>query len=251
MNKALAEILEACEATDARTEVLASPPGVDVILAVSMPEERSFDRWQAMDARAGERGYVALGVGSDRDLNGLREQLALPVAQPFESFLTTAQSLDVAGWLSERESEVLDDLEELPDGEWSEPGSRPQAGFEFPFDEVGNHLDPWWLVLVPAAERWMAALSLAYGGWNDCPGPEVHAALCRYWAETYGARLVGVGHDVLEFMVEAPPTERASAIALAKQHYLYCPDTVEQGTETISRLAANLMQRGTWHFWWD
>ena len=251
MTEAITKILEACKATDARTEVLESPPGVDVIVAVSMPEERSFDRWEEMNTCAQERGYVALGVGSDHQLSGLREHLGFGDAAPFDALLAEANALDIAVWFAEREKELVSEEFALPVGEWAEPDGPPQSGLWFPFDDDGEHLDPWWLVLVPATERWMAPLSLAYGSWNDCPDPHVHAAMCKHWAETHGARLVASGPDTLEFLVETPPVDRASAMSLAREQYFYCGDIVDQGTETIAALAANLMGNGVWSFWWD
>ena len=47
------------------------------------------------------------------------------------------------------------------------------------------------------------------------------------------------------------PATRDEAIALAHMQYAYCNDIVDQGTESISRLAAELMAHDWWFFWWD
>jgi hypothetical protein len=57
--------------------------------------------------------------------------------------------------------------------------------------------------------------------------------------------------DVLEFRVARSPTTREAAVELADEQYSYCPDIVTQGCETISNLAASLVNARVWFFWWD
>jgi hypothetical protein len=40
-------------------------------------------------------------------------------------------------------------------------------------------------------------------------------------------------------------------MTIALQQFAYCPDIVLQGTETIDRLAAGLLEARYWFFWWD
>ncbi len=221
-----------------------------MICAVSMPKERSFDRWQEVDAVARRLGYVALGIGSYERLEGLRQHLGLVESWDPEHALISATSLDLNAWFAGRERDLLEDGGELPIGEWRDREGPPPTGLWFPF-ENGVHLDPWWMALVPASEPWRVPLSLAYGNWNDCPDAIVHAAVCRHWKDVYEADLVAVGPDTLEFLVGAPPSTRDEAMALALEQYFYCPDIVDQGVETISALAASLVGNGTWSFWWD
>jgi hypothetical protein len=44
---------------------------------------------------------------------------------------------------------------------------------------------------------------------------------------------------------------REEALDLAREQYLYCADIVDQGTGSLSLLAANLMVDPWWFFWWD
>ena len=63
--------------------------------------------------------------------------------------------------------------------------------------------------------------------------------------------MVGLTHDVLEMRVARPPADREGALDLARQHYLYCPDLVDQGTPTLDGLGAALLGSPVWSFWWD
>ena len=38
---------------------------------------------------------------------------------------------------------------------------------------------------------------------------------------------------------------------LALEQYAYCNDIVDQGVETIGRLADGLSKSFYWYFWWD
>lgn len=223
--------------------------GIGPLCAVAMPEERSFDRWQASNQGAREFGYAAIGIGSRDAVDRLQEQVEIYKDFDPGDGLDRVKCFDVEGWLRDRELE-LSDYGELPVGDWVEPDSPNRGGLWFPFQD-GVHLDPWWMGLVPAREPWQVPLALAYGNWNDCPGPVVHAGMARYWAEHYGARLIAAGPDTIEFMVDRPPSSREDAIKLAKEQYLYCTDIVDQGVGTISALAVALIGCGTWNFWWD
>ena len=48
-----------------------------------------------------------------------------------------------------------------------------------------------------------------------------------------------------------PPTTRSAAYQLAWEQYIYCSDIVIQGTQTLSNLAASLLNAPIWFFWWD
>jgi hypothetical protein len=92
---------------------------------------------------------------------------------------------------------------------------------------------------------------LNWGGWNECPALEEHTVALRSWGDAYGARPVCLITDVLEMAVARPPSTRQAAMELAAAQFAYCSDIVQQGTETISALAANLIDAPFWYFWWD
>ena len=106
-----------------------------------------------------------------------------------------------------------------------------------------------------AANR--GADALAVVGWT---GPanytadtaEVSAVL-RSWEDRFGARVVGVGFATLLLSVAAPPTTREEALAVAAEHFAFCPDNVWQGSEpqTLAGYADRLVGDHSWAFWWD
>jgi Domain of unknown function (DUF4253) len=57
--------------------------------------------------------------------------------------------------------------------------------------------------------------------------------------------------DVLNLRAASKPKSREEALALAAEHYEFCPDTVDQGVGTLETLAACLLEHDWWYFWWD
>lgn len=106
-----------------------------------------------------------------------------------------------------------------------------------------------------AANRGADALTVA--GWT---GPMNYAndtaevsAVLRNWEDRFGARIVGVGFATLLLSVAAPPTTHEQALAVAAEHFAFCPDNVWQGAEpqTLSAYAERLVGDHSWAFWWD
>jgi hypothetical protein len=100
-------------------------------------------------------------------------------------------------------------------------------------------------------QPWHLPAVLKYGKWNECPAPEVHCAFHREWQTKFGAEITGMSGDVVECVVKRPPGNREAATTLAWEQYWYCADIVEQGCESISSLAAILLNSPYWYFWWD
>jgi len=145
-----------------------------------------------------------------------------------------------------------DDAQGFPEvGPWPEEPDE-NDGFSIPFDIVS--MDPHRevvIALVPTEVPWTIPAHLGMGGWNACPEAAKHCALWKRWNEEYGAEPVGVSGDVVEFLVERPPTTRDAALELAWQQHGYCQDIVDQGTQTIAGLAGALLEGRVWFFWWD
>lgn len=70
-----------------------------------------------------------------------------------------------------------------------------------------------------------------------CPPHDLSAVL-RSWEDRFGARLVGLGHATAFVSVAARPADLDQAHVLALEHYLTCPDNVEQGMCTFPEYAA-------------
>lgn len=140
---------------------------------------------------------------------------------------------------------------DVPDvGTW--PPERPRTpGLTVAEDFQGRPLARVHLLLLPTDEGAAVPAYLDWGGWNTCPPTEYHVAALRAWRQRYGAELVGLSGDVMNLRVARRPTTRDEALALAREHYTYCNDIVDQGPGTLAPLAASLMASDWWYFWWD
>lgn len=105
---------------------------------------------------------------------------------------------------------------------------------------------------VPTTKPWEIVAYVPFGGWNECPNPDEMVSICKYWYEEYGAIPAVITHDVMEMTVPAPISED-KALEVAKEHYAFTPDRVDQCTETgtLSEVAASISVSDLWFFWWD
>jgi hypothetical protein len=76
-------------------------------------------------------------------------------------------------------------------------------------------------------------------------------AVMRSWEDRFGAYLIALGFDTMTFLVERPPTSIDHAIAIAAEHFAFCPDRVWQDVGSLQSLAESLVDAPLWHFWWD
>ena len=98
---------------------------------------------------------------------------------------------------------------------------------------------------------WLWPRAFYYGGVNDCPRPEIHEAFSKVLFDRYGAVLVGLTRDAIEFELKHLPSAKKEAEEIASKIYYYCPDVIGQGFESIRELAAELSLSKRWRFWWD
>src|SRR5215831_16562794 len=83
----------------------------------------------------------------------------------------------------------------------------------------------------------------------SCPASWVHVAYAREWSARFGAHLLVLTHDTLEFEVARPITSREDAAVMAAVHAHY-HDTSDVYPSAVVR-AAYLLGARLWHFWWD
>jgi hypothetical protein len=169
------------------------------------------------------------------------------------ALLAELDGLDLNSWIAERLAGLRQLGIEPRRGPWPNTPRAPTSKLssvgkisgkrEF-FPEVV-------VALVPTAEPALVALHLGYGDWNECPPPIVHAAIARRWSAAHGAAPAAFAGDIVEYRVARPIDSREQAIELALEQFAYCPDIILQGTETVERLAAELLGARYWSFWWD
>ena len=126
------------------------------------------------------------------------------------------------------------------------PGERPET-IEKHVRDLDGHLG-----LVPV-ERPAKVLDAI--GWmgpaNYDLNPAEQSAILDTWEDRFDAYLVGLGFDTIVLAVGRPPTDLASATAIAAEHMAFCPDIVWQGVGSIREYAPMLVGTHQWHFWWD
>ena len=119
-------------------------------------------------------------------------------------------------------------------------------------DFNGKKTVPVVLAEIPIKNPWEVFAYLPFGGWNECPAAEEHMAVAKYWFEKYEAVPALMTPDVLEYTIPfGTSVPSRQALDLALEQYAYCNDIVDQGVETVGRLADGLMKSHNWYFWWD
>ncbi|WP_056501417.1 DUF4253 domain-containing protein [Sphingomonas sp. Leaf22] len=209
--------------------------------------------------RAEGKGWPVI-VGDDEGLDAICDQFSidtpsilspgaadLPV-QPVERIVATSRMIAMPGDLAKWQG--YDSSLVPANGPW--PARTEQGEMTAATDLLtGKPYDRVHIVTLPTRTSWEVPAYLRWGGWNACPPAEYQCAMLRRWQERYGAELVGIDRDTIELRVKRRPRDRAEALALAHECYAYCPDTVDQGVDTIEALAATLMASDWWFFWWD
>ncbi len=167
--------------------------------------------------------------------------------------ILASEPIDVDKWFLERISSCKENMDEY----WAEiigeiernPGDA-MTTFSGPISYTTGKTEECVLAKIPANEPWEVFAWLPFGGWNECPNTEEIMWVAKYWYEKFGAVPAVMTRDVLEFSA-APVKNEKTAAELALQQYVFCSDIVDQGLNTIGRLAGALMQSSAWYFWWD
>ena len=108
------------------------------------------------------------------------------------------------------------------------------------------------LALVPVNRPADAVDAVGWMGAANYDGdPLDMSTVLRSWELRFDAYLVGLGTDTMTLAVGRPARDHASAMAIAAEHYAFCPDNVQQGVGTIAEYAETLVDAELWPFWWD
>src|SRR5262249_38723137 len=124
--------------------------------------------------------------------------------------------------------------------------------YRTPYDHnTDEHLPEVFIALVPTKISWQAPIYLNFGGFNDCPPPHTIGSVLRYWETANDVQVACLTSCVLEMSLFRPRETKEAALALAGEQFLFDRDIVDQGTQTIEGLAAELLDNEHWFFWWD
>jgi hypothetical protein len=235
--------------------------------------ENTFDRWA--DMRGAGTIPVILGPpddalalmqryrpdAPDADTPSVDEILAAADAIDFPAEMFALNRAHHAAFVAEMKAEDPAFVDELgpPDvwaaeieGDWPDAPVTASTTLTLPYHWQSGAPHPRvFIAEVTGSDPTALPAHLRFGGWNLNPAPEMHVAAFRHWAAAYGAVPVAMSADVIEMRVDRRPATREAALTLAREMYEYCPDIVDQGTGTLSALAAELMVSDLWYFWWD
>jgi len=210
---------------------------------------KGVDALKRVEKLRKDGGITPVILGSEESVELLEENLESNTQTP-EQIIAASEKISFPQWFHDRVAEDAEYYVE-PRGEW--PGKGAQKV------QITSHLNlltgkPYkevYIALIPTPISWQVPAYLKAGGWNECPNPEEHTAVFKRWEERYGCKVACVTGDVIEMTVENPPATRETALDLALEQFIYCPDIVHQGVETIENLASTLCDGKVWYFWWD
>ena len=166
--------------------------------------------------------------------------------------ILSAASGEASDWFMEKLTEMKESLgdywnEITAETDFTGTGTTRLSSFvDFSTQKPGEVI----LARIPTDKPWEVFAWLPFGGWNECPMPEEHVMLSRYWYQKFGAVPAAVSHDILEFAAQ-PVHDRSAAVGLALEQYAYCPDIIDQGMQMVGVLADVLTKSSVWSFWWD
>jgi hypothetical protein len=225
---------------------------------VAVPGSKALEEWRKL--RSAGPGWPVI-VGDETELGVVAEQFSRndPASNPMASLpdRSVAQILEAA-----RKVRLPDDLrrwhgtetgeaDSPPQGSLTEPPATPRDGPDIIRVLGGGVVPEVFLVLIPTDKSYEVPAYLKWGNWNSCPPPEFHVAMLKSWHERFGVELVGIGGSVMDLLASRLPQTFGEAMLLAEEEYLYCSDSIDQGTGTVSGRAAEFLADPWWDLWWD
>ena len=206
-----------------------------------MGESVKLCEWNAVNLAEGISPSMIYEIilGSEENVVGLCEDIRFVYshATPYDS--PSSNELEI--FLQKRKRDL-----ELPKlGKWPRV-SQPRNE-----DLKRKSNEKIYCIKLELEKPWYWPRAFYYGGVNDCPRPEIHEAFSKLLFDRYGAVLVGLTRDAIEFELRYLPSTKKEAEEIASKIYYYCPDVIEQGFSSIRELAAELSLSKSWRFWWD
>lgn len=194
-------------------------------------------------------GFFPVLIGDEDDAMLLIENFE-DFDQTPEEIIEASSKIQLPNWFDERKEE---DPEQYEVEEGDRTSSEGESGsLEVPF-QIGKNIakNSVYIVKIPTTKSWEVPAYLKAGGWNECPSPEEHVAVLKYWNAKYGAEVASLTGDTFEMFVENPPIKFEDTADLGMEQFIYCSDIVHQGVETMNGLRASLVRNTVWFFWWD
>lgn len=183
--------------------------------------------------------YLNLKPGEKTTWYGLRQDRF--VSNTPDEVFTHLDKLDVTKLLN-GQSSPYNDLQ-APHGDW------PDAQTPLP-NKPRTVVSDWThIALVPAKQAWEVPAFLPFFSGEGYPDQAELVAVAKHYQQKYGALVFAMNSGAeVELWVPQPLTKKEDAVAVAAQHFFFCP---EELVDTVEHRAAELMQSHFWYFWWD
>ena len=112
----------------------------------------------------------------------------------------------------------------------------------------GMHGNPDHITLLKTSDPYDALRIMQTNGTNYDIDTDTLIARLKEWDKRFGIKIQGASGDWVEAEFIHQPTDM---MEFAKEVYKFCPDVVDQGTETVEKLASEMKDNNTLYLWWD
>jgi len=156
--------------------------------------------------------------------------------QPFEQFLTKI------------EDSLADRLDLIDKGEYwgavhlPDPETVPHKNSITPASRL--------IAFAPTPHSWQAPAYFSMDNQLSMKDEEMLVVL-RHWEDLYGAKVYFFTPTVMELRTSRRPESEQEALQLAYEQSHFCGDLYQAQYLNPEELAADLMQKYVWKFWWD
>ncbi len=214
-------------------------------------DKSALPNWQNLAKEAPAHGLQAILLGDAESFSVHIEALGLACAEESEELsqatsvseiLEKAANLNYEDWIAERLEEHV-----YEPGEWPESVSVQE---ELPLEAWAE--DGLYGALIECDKAAQLPAWLLFGGFAECPSvPAVVANLSR-WQSKYEVTPFCVTQDSLICHTSTQPKSKEEATALAREHFAFAPEVVNQPDSQISlaTYAAALQKMHYWLFTW-
>lgn len=215
-------------------------------------EGPALDWWRRVRAVHERTGWWPVLVGSIHNLN--IEEWGTPDEYGHDEADAVGAEV-VAQAIAKDFDEVLEPWPEPePKPKPTARGRRKPAEPVVPMTErdlVGQAGTDDLVALVPAAAGYeVPGLVGWWGATNYNLRGADHVTVLHEWHRRWGAELVALGESDLELLVSRPPESDDDVRMVARQHYRYAPDKVEE-FDSFDDYIARQVRAHVWEFWWD
>ncbi|RTL43701.1 MAG: DUF4253 domain-containing protein [Candidatus Melainabacteria bacterium] len=219
----------------------------DSFYMIDVSADKSFQTWKLARSLIEKTGYYPVIT---EDYDQLFEYMEFEDENDTAVTIKAALSANLAEFFKERTEELSDANDRERIGDWA-TAQEETASEDFYLVSRSGSDAILQLVFCPTKISWQVCAVLCWGNSNDGIAPANHSAVHRYWGTEYDAELVCITIDLMEFLVHKPPTTKEAAMKLAHEQFVYCPDIVHQGVQTVANLGKSLINSKKWFFWWD